>query len=72
MNNKESFTQLKSVMERDWRIEKAEVIPEREVFVITPYHGLSIKPFEISVWGDNELAALYDIVRRLKDEGVLQ
>ena len=70
MNKKESFVHLKAVMECDWRVDKCEPDMERQVFKITPYHGLNLKPFEISVSGDNELAALRDLVRGLEREGI--
>lgn len=72
MNKKESFVHIKAVLEQDWRVEKCEVNMEEESFTITPYHGLSKEPFYISVKADNELAALNDIIRRFKDEGILE
>lgn len=70
MNKTESYIHLKAVMEVDWRIDKAEPDFEKGAFKITPYHGLNIEPFEISVWGDNELAAMRDLVRGLERGGI--
>ena len=66
----ESYIHLKAVMESDWRIDKAEPDMEKGAFKITPYHGLCKEPFVISVWGDNELAAMWDLVRGLERGGI--
>lgn len=71
MNKAESYIHIKAVLEVDWRIDKAEPDMEKGLFKITPYHGLNKEPFVISVWGDNEITALQDILRGLEREGIL-